>query len=45
MIVLIAIFDALIYEQSLDFPAIAGITLITLGVIVINVFSKSVVSH
>jgi len=44
-IVLIAIFDALIYKQSLDFAAIAGITLITLGVVVINVFSKTVVSH
>lgn len=44
-IILIAFFDALIYKQVLDVAAFAGIGLITLGVIVINVFSKSVVSH
>ena len=44
-IVLIAMFDALIYKQSLDGAAIVGIALITLGVVVINVFSKTVVSH
>ena len=44
-IVLIALVDAWIYKQSLDAMAIAGIALITLGVLVINVFSKSVVSH
>ena len=29
------------FKQSLDFPAIIGIALITAGVVVINVFSKT----
>ena len=44
-IVFIALFDTLIYKQTLDLAAVAGITLIALGVVVINVFSKTVVSH
>lgn len=44
-IVLIALFDALLYKQRLDMPAILGIALIMVGVIVINLFSKSVVAH
>ena len=44
-IVLIALFDAIFYKQMLDLAALAGIALITLGVIVINMFSKSAVSH
>lgn len=40
-IVLIAIIGYLRFQQSLDTPAIIGILLILAGVIVINVFSKS----
>jgi len=43
-IVLIALVAWVIYGQSLDLPAILGISLIVAGVIVLNVFSK-VVSH
>ena len=43
-IVLIAIAGLILYEQTLDLPAITGIVLILAGVIVINVFSNSV-SH
>jgi small multidrug resistance pump len=41
-IVLVSILGWLIYKQSLDLPAIIGIGLIVSGVIVINVFSRSV---
>lgn len=40
-LVLTALVSVFIFKQSLDFPAILGIGLILLGVIVINVFSKS----
>ena len=43
-IVLIAIVAAILFKQVLDIPAIIGMSLIVSGVIVINVFSKSV-SH
>lgn len=43
-IVLIASISAVIYQQMPDIPAIAGMVLILSGVIVINVFSKTV-SH
>ncbi|MEI8003030.1 MAG: multidrug efflux SMR transporter [Methanothrix sp.] len=43
-IALISIIGYLFYKQALDLPAILGIALILLGVIVINLFSKSV-SH
>ncbi|MDR2259901.1 MAG: QacE family quaternary ammonium compound efflux SMR transporter [Azoarcus sp.] len=41
-IVLISIAAWLIYGQALDKPAILGLALIVAGVVVINVFSKSV---
>jgi small multidrug resistance pump len=41
-IVLISLIAYFIYNQSLDFPAIIGLSLIISGVIVINLFSKSV---
>ncbi|MGX8943109.1 SMR family transporter [Symbiopectobacterium sp. Eva_TO] len=41
-IVLIATVSWLFYGQKLDLPAILGMLLIILGVIVINLFSKSV---
>ncbi|WP_291971106.1 SMR family transporter [Candidatus Symbiopectobacterium sp.] len=41
-IVLIATVSWLFYGQKLDLPAILGMFLIILGVIVINLFSKSV---
>lgn len=40
--VLIAIVAFLFFKQKLDVPSIIGLTLIVTGVIVINVFSKSV---
>jgi small multidrug resistance pump len=42
-IVLITLFAWLVYGQSLDLPAIAGLALIIAGVVVLNVFSKTVV--
>ncbi len=41
-IVLIAIVGAVWFRQTLDGPALAGLALILAGVIVINVFSRSV---
>jgi small multidrug resistance pump len=41
-IVLISIVGWLLFKQRLDLPAILGIALIIAGVVVINVFSKSV---
>lgn len=41
-IVLIATVSWLFYGQKLDLPAVLGMLLIILGVIVINLFSKSV---
>lgn len=42
-IVLITVAGWLFFGQKLDWPAIAGISLIILGVAVMNLFSKSVV--
>ena len=41
-IVLTAIIGLVIFKQSIDMPAIIGIGLIILGVVVINVFSTTV---
>jgi len=41
-IVLISLIGALFFKQHLDLPAIAGIALIVIGVVVMNVFSTSV---
>jgi small multidrug resistance pump len=43
-ITLISITGYFVYKQNLDFPAILGLLLILAGVVVINVFSKTV-SH
>ncbi|UCF46920.1 MAG: hypothetical protein JSU89_06985 [Myxococcales bacterium] len=43
-IVLIAIAGALVFEQVPDAPAIIGMVLIVAGVLIINVFSKTI-SH
>ena len=43
-IVLIAIAGALVFEQVPDAPAVIGMVLIVAGVVVINVFSKTI-SH
>lgn len=42
-IVLLTIIGYFVFKQNVDVPAIIGIGLIVLGVIVINVFSKSTV--
>ena len=42
-IVLVSIIGWLVYKQTLDLPSFIGMGLIIAGVIVINVFSKSVV--
>ena len=42
-IFLICMVGWLVYEQRLDMPAIVGLSLIATGVIVLNLFSKSVV--
>nr|WP_317200336.1 multidrug efflux SMR transporter [uncultured Psychrobacter sp.] len=41
-IVLTVIIGVTLFKQSIDIPAITGIGLIILGVVVINVFSKTV---
>jgi small multidrug resistance pump len=41
-IVLISVLGWLVYRQTLDTPAMIGLAFIIAGVIVINVFSKSV---
>ncbi|MGI6245014.1 MAG: DMT family transporter [Pseudochelatococcus sp.] len=41
-IVLIALVGFFAFQQKLDFPAIAGLALIVAGVLVINLFSKTV---
>lgn len=43
-IVLIALIARVFFGQDLDFPAIAGLLLIMAGVVVINLFSKTI-SH
>lgn len=40
-IVLLSLVGYFFYKQSLDIPAVIGIFLIIMGVVVINVFSKS----
>ncbi|MFD2247640.1 DMT family transporter [Pontibacter ruber] len=40
--ILIAVIGVLLYRQQLDFPAVIGLALIIAGVIIINVFSRSV---
>ncbi len=40
-IVLISIVGYVVFKQSLDLPAILGIVFIIIGVVVVNVFSKS----
>ncbi|PYF74869.1 DMT family transporter [Pedobacter nutrimenti] len=40
-IVLVSILGLLVYKQKLDLPAILGIALILIGVLVINLFSKT----
>ncbi|SEW35279.1 small multidrug resistance pump [Chitinophaga sp. YR573] len=42
-VVLTAIVGLLLFKQKLDVAAIAGLSLIVIGVIVLNVFSKSAV--
>jgi len=41
-IVLVSIIAWFLFKQKLDFPAIVGMSLIVVGVVVINLFSKSV---
>jgi small multidrug resistance pump len=41
-IVLISVLGWLVYQQTLDTPAMIGLVFIIAGVIIINVFSKSV---
>lgn len=41
-IVLISVVSWVVYKQSLDLPALIGLGLIIAGVLVINLFSKSV---
>ncbi len=41
-IVLISVLGWLVYRQTLDAPAMIGLAFIIVGVIIINVFSKSV---
>lgn len=40
-IVLISVVGYFVYKQSLDLPAIIGILFIVIGVVIINLFSKS----
>ncbi len=42
-IILVAIAGFILYKQSLDLPAAIGMVLIIVGVLIINVFSKSAV--
>lgn len=41
--VLLALFAYFVFKQKLDVPAIVGLFLIVVGVVVINFFSKSIV--
>lgn len=41
-IVLVALVGVIFYRQALDLPAVIGIGLIVSGVVVVNVFSKSI---
>ncbi|MFX1704544.1 multidrug efflux SMR transporter [Chitinophaga sp. CC14] len=40
-IVLVSVIGLVLFKQKLDLPAVIGISLIVIGVVVINVFSKS----
>jgi len=42
-IVIVAIGGRVIYHQVLDLPAIVGMTLIAIGVVTINIFSKAAI--
>lgn len=42
-IVLISLIGYFVYQQNLDLPAIIGIIFIMVGVVIINIFSKSTV--
>lgn len=42
-IVLISLIGYFVYRQNLDLPAIIGIIFIMVGVVIINIFSKSTV--
>ncbi|MDC9621185.1 SMR family transporter [Xenorhabdus sp. XENO-7] len=44
-IVLVSVAAIFLYQQKLDLPAIIGMLLIIMGVLVINLFSKSGASH
>ena len=44
-IVLVTVIAWIVYGQVLDGPAIAGLALIVAGVLVLNLFSKTVVAH
>ena len=44
-IVLITVIAWLVYGQALDLAAIVGLALIVAGVVVLNLFSKTVVVH
>jgi small multidrug resistance pump len=44
-IVLVTLIAWLVLGQSLDIPAIIGLTLIIMGVIILQVFSRSVTLH
>lgn len=44
-IVLITLIAWLVYGQALDMAAIVGLALIVAGVVVLNLFSKTVVTH
>lgn len=41
-IVLISCIGYVVFKQKLDFPAIVGLSLIIMGVMVVNIFSKSI---
>jgi small multidrug resistance pump len=41
-IVLVAVIGAIIYRQIPDIPAVIGMALIVAGVVIINVFSKTI---
>ena len=44
-IVLITLIAWLVYGQALDAPAVLGLALIVAGVVVLNLFSKTLVVH
>jgi small multidrug resistance pump len=44
-VLLITLIAWLVYGQTLDLAAVVGLTLIVAGVVVLNLFSKTVVPH